>query len=150
MKISDRLTKPKPGAQPLRLIGLLTTAGNGQFVEDANARLEQLIGELQKIVKHENRDAKGDANRGSRQVVMSTANSADVPVPTGLVIAWEPLPGYSAPVLVRLVSLPSEAGPQWQLVPVTLSVAARQLRNLLQHNLAEALGDAATVRLVLA
>jgi hypothetical protein len=93
---------------------------------------------------------KADANRGSRQVVMSTANSADVAVPTGLVIAWEPLPGYSAPVLVRLVSLPSDSGPCWQLVPVTLSLAARQLRDLLKFNLSAALGDAATVRLVLA
>jgi hypothetical protein len=93
---------------------------------------------------------KADANRGSRQVVMSTANNADVPVPTGLVIAWQPLPGYSAPVLVRLVSLPSDSGPQWQLVPVTLSLAARQLRDLLKANLATALGDAAAVRLVLA
>lgn len=60
MKVSHRLTQPKAGAQPLRLIGLLTSAGNGQFVEDANRRLEQLIAELQTIVKNENRDAKGE------------------------------------------------------------------------------------------
>jgi hypothetical protein len=60
MKISDRLTKPKASAPPLGFIGLLATAGNGQFLADVNRRLAQLVGELQEVVKMENRDAKGE------------------------------------------------------------------------------------------
>jgi uncharacterized protein YfdQ (DUF2303 family) len=72
-------------------------------------------------------DVQEDANNGAQVLTVADRGKASVRVPSAVIIAWEALPSFSIPLLIRIRHRKTPEGARFMLAPINLGAAQRQL-----------------------